>query len=289
MMDFAGKTAVVTGAASGIGLALARRFAQEGMNVVLADVEESRLGSALAEVKPVGSARAIAVGCDVSVRDQVFALADRARDEFGTVNIICNNAGVESGALFTNIPQSVWDWVMAVNFSGVLYGCQAFLPLLRAAGEGHIVNTGSMASIQGTQLTAAPYVAAKFAVLGLSENLYVELADAAEDIGISVLLPGMVKTNMGDSERNRPGWVAEGAADEARERQRAWVREGLANGRDPDWVAGLVLDGIRNRRFHIPTHPEFALRAVERRVDWLRADLGLLDGDHGPTVLAAAR
>jgi NAD(P)-dependent dehydrogenase (short-subunit alcohol dehydrogenase family) len=269
--DFRGKTAVVTGAASGMGLALAHRFAAEDANVVLADVETVALDAAVIELTALGH-NAIGIVCDVTQRDDVFALADQARQHFGAIQVICNNAGVESGSRFSNVPQSTWDWVMGVNFYGVLYGCQAFLPLLREAGEGHIVNTGSMASLQGTQPTASPYIAAKHAVLGLSESIYHELKRAGEPIGVSVLLPGLVRTNMAYSERNRPHGVPDTATDPEREEQRRWAIEGTAQGKEPAFVADLVLDAIRTDRFFVPTHPDLALAATERRMRWLERD-----------------
>ena len=240
--------------------------------MVLADVEVAALERAHAEVSGLAPG-AIAVRCDVAREEEVFALADRAREVFGAVHLVCNNAGVESGGPFTDIPVATWDWVMDVNFLGVLHGCRAFLPLLREAGEGHIVNTGSMASLQATQPTAGPYIAAKFAVLGLSESLFHELGRANEPIGVSVLLPGLIRTNMARSERNRPAGVPDTSALPARAEQRRWAETGTANGQDPDEVAQLVLAAIRVGAFHVPTHPDLAMAAVDRRRTWMDADV----------------
>ena len=188
MNELSGRVAVVTGAASGIGLGLTRRFVAAGMSVVLADVEAPALDRAVEELTDVGG-DVIGVRCDVSDPAQVDALAERALEAFGAVHVVCNNAGVDSGAPFSEIPPETWQWVMGVNFWGTLHGCRAFLPLLRRHGDGHIVNTASAAALSGFIPTATPYVASKFAILGLSENLFHELAMTDPGIGVSVLCP----------------------------------------------------------------------------------------------------
>jgi NAD(P)-dependent dehydrogenase (short-subunit alcohol dehydrogenase family) len=197
--ELSGRIAVVTGAASGIGRALASSFVAAGMSVVLADVEQEPLDLAVRELRDTGG-QVLGVPTDVSRLDQVEALAEETMSRFGAVHVVCNNAGVGSGAALAEIPLEVWQWVMGVNFWGVLYGCQVFLPLLRRQPEGHIVNTASVAALCGEAPTTAPYVASKAAVLGLSEVLQRELEDAGEPIGVSVLLPGPVNTNIPTSE-----------------------------------------------------------------------------------------
>ena len=214
MEHLEGRVAVVTGAASGIGRALAGRFAQEGMKVVLADIETDPLERAVAEIRATG-AEAIAVATDVSDAGQVQALADATLAQFGAVHVLCNNAGVESGARFADIPASTWEWVLGVNLWGVLHGCRVFLPLIRRAGEGHIVNTASLAAFATGLPTFAPYTTSKFAVLAASECLELELLSGAEQIGVSVLCPGVIATNMCEAERNLHAFLREAAGERA--------------------------------------------------------------------------
>ena len=170
MEQLEGKVAVVTGAASGMGRAFAERFVQEGMKVVLADVEVGALETAVAELQEAGG-DVVGVRTDVSRLEEVEALAARTIDAFGAVHVVCNNAGVESGATFADIPAETWDWVLGVDLLGTIYGIKTFLPLLREhAPDGHIVNTSSIAGLDSYFLTAAPYVAAKHAVVGISED-----------------------------------------------------------------------------------------------------------------------
>jgi NAD(P)-dependent dehydrogenase (short-subunit alcohol dehydrogenase family) len=269
------RVAVVTGAASGIGLALARRFAGERMRVVLADVDGGALERAEAELRDSG-AQTLAVRTDVSSVADVNRLAERAVDTFGAVHIVCNNAGVDSGAPFSEVPLETWRWVLEVNFFGVLHGCRTFLPLLREHGRGHIVNTSSVAALTGSIPTGTPYVASKFAVLGLSENLHHELAADDPGIGVSVLCPAFVRTEMPRSERNRPPGVP--ALDDHPRRRPIvdFARSRVAAGLSPDLVAVQVLDAIRERRFWVLPHPDEARAAVQARLRWI------LDGTPPP-------
>ena len=179
------------GAASGIGRAMVARFAAEGMACVLADVEESALGLAVSELRDSG-ATAVGVRTDVSSAADVQAPADRALAEFGAVHVLCNNARAGGGTDFAKIPLDVWEWVLGVNLWGVIHGCRVFLPLLLEQDEGHIVNTSSMAALNGHPLGLAPYTVSKFGVLGLSQNLFFELAATTPGhVGVSVLIPGL--------------------------------------------------------------------------------------------------
>jgi NAD(P)-dependent dehydrogenase (short-subunit alcohol dehydrogenase family) len=271
MKDLAGRVAVVTGAASGIGRALAHRFAVAGMRVVLADVEDGPLQRTLAELREGG---ADAAGLRVDVRDpeDLDALARLAVDRFGAVHVLCNNAGVDTGGPFEQIPDAAWRWVMDVNLFGVVNGCRAFLPVLRAAGEGHIVNTASLAAVNSGMRTMAPYIASKFAVLGFTENLAVELAETDPDIGVSVILPGGVKTRMTDSERNRPEGV-EIPEDPLRADVVAGIRSATEReGLEPAAVAEEVVSAIVDRSFYVLTHRQAALDAVARRLEWMTED-----------------
>ena len=286
MEDFEGRVAVVTGAASGIGLALARRFAGEGMRVVLADVEAEPLGRAVSELRD-GGAEAIGVRTDVSVGAQVEALAEATVAEFGAVHVLCNNAGVESGARFAEIPVATWEWVLGVNLWGVLHGCRVFLPLIREAGEGHIVNTASLAAFASGLPTFAPYTTSKFAVLAASECLELELLGGGENIGVSVLCPGVIATRMCDAERNRPDGVPSTEDDPLRQSIVGRLRELVVEvGMDPAAVADMVLDAIRERRFFVLTHPDDAFAAIDRRIEWMRT--GTPPGERPPGRAAPA-
>jgi NAD(P)-dependent dehydrogenase (short-subunit alcohol dehydrogenase family) len=282
MEELEGRVAVVTGAASGIGRALAGRFAQEGMRVVLADVDDAELERAVAEISS-GGAEAIGVRTDVSRADEVQTLADRTLDAYGGVHVVCNNAGVETGADFASIEVSAWEWVLGVNLWGVLHGCRTFLPLIRRQGEGHIVNTGSVASFATGLPTFAPYITSKFAVLAASECLDIELRMAGEDIGVSLLAPGIVRTRMPEAERNRPEGVPSTRDDPLRRE----ILDGLRTasdqmGMEPAEVADQVVGAIREKRFFVLTHPIEALEGMRRRLHWM--ETGDAPDPGGPTV-----
>ena len=271
MQDLSGRVAVITGAASGIGRAIAERCLTAGMRVVLSDIEDAPLQRTVGELTEQGGA---AIGVPVDVRDAsaVEALAARASRQFGAVHLVCNNAGVDTGGPFEQVSDAAWRWVMDVNLFGVVNGCRAFLPLLREAGVGHIVNTASMAAVNSGMRTMAPYIASKFAVLGFSENLAVELADTDPGIGVSVLLPGGVKTRMTDSERNAPADLRTND-DPLRAEIVAGIRSATArDGLEPSAVADQVLAAVVDRSFYVLTHRQAALDAVERRLDWMTHD-----------------
>jgi NAD(P)-dependent dehydrogenase (short-subunit alcohol dehydrogenase family) len=268
MRELGGRVAVVTGAASGIGLALAERFAVEQMKVVLADVDEPGLAEAVARLRAAG-AQAIGVRTDVSQAEDVEELAARTVAEFGAVHVVCNNAGVDTGAPFAEIPLAAWDWVFGVNFRGVLHGCRTFLPLIREQGEGHIVNTGSIAGLTGFLPTGTPYVASKFAVLGLSENLQHELELAGEPIGVSILCPAFVNTKLPESERNLPPGVPSLDDHPKRRPILDYARASVAQGLPADQVAAQVVDAIREQRFFVLPHREEAEAGVLARLRWM--------------------
>lgn len=257
MESLEGKAAVVTGAASGMGKEFALRFARAGMDVVVSDIEEPVLDAAVAEVQAACAPgrRAVGVRTDVSVADEVHDLAARSIDEFGRVNVVCNNAGVGGriGAGPGDVRLNDWQWVMGVNFWGVVHGHAAFLPHLLSHGDGHIVNTASMA---GHFPGHSAYGASKWAVVGITEGLFHQLGAGDTGVGVSCLCPGWVNTNIGLSARNRPEWAAPDALSEptaGSEAAQAFIADSLASGRPPSEVADLVHDAILGDRFWIFT------------------------------------
>lgn len=266
MNEFVGKTAVVTGAGSGIGRALAGRFAAEGMRVVLADVQQDALEQAHAELRESG-ADAIAVRTDVRKLEDLQALERAAVEAFGKVHVLCNNAGVGGGGPVWEATAGDWQWVLDVNLWGPIHGVRTFMPGMIAHGEeGHVVNTASMAGMVAGPFMGA-YNVSKFGVVALSETLFHDLKIANANIGVSVLCPGFVSTNIGDSGRNRPDEYGEPAVrinpDDARAEM---FRQMLANGMPPPELAGIVFEAIRKRRFYILTHPDMK-PAIERRMN----------------------
>jgi NAD(P)-dependent dehydrogenase (short-subunit alcohol dehydrogenase family) len=257
-----GKVAVVTGAGSGIGLALANALAASGCSVVLADVQDDALERAADEVGGHG-VDTLAVRTDVSDRDEVEALARATIDRFGVVHVVCNNAGVSGAGDPWLGPMEGWEWVMGVNFWGVVYGVRAFLPHLVMSGGGHIVNTASMAGLYPG--FAAPYDASKHAVVAITEGLYHSLRDAQMPVGVSCLCPGWVRTGILDADRN---WPAEYGAvpevDAAAEIARNYVRRAIDEGTQPAAIADHVLDAVREGRYWVLPHPEFVDIAMER-------------------------
>ena len=274
MREFEGKTAVVTGAASGMGRAFAERFARAGMHVVLADIEEEALKTAVRELEQEEH-RVIGVVTNTMSRDSMQALARRAIDEFGKVHIVCNNAGVTSrgdaGAAgrrgVWEIPQSDWDWVVGVNFWGVLYGLQVFIPhMLEHGEEGHIVNTASLA---GLIPGGGAYGVTKHGVLALSEGLYRDLKARDARIGASVLCPGFVNTGIFKAERNRPEEFASGLP-ESNAGARANIDSVLQHAKQPAEIAEIVFEAIQSDRFYILPHPAWD-EIVRSRVEHVLA------------------
>jgi NAD(P)-dependent dehydrogenase (short-subunit alcohol dehydrogenase family) len=257
LRDLSGKTAFVTGGASGFGLEFARTFLAQGMRVAIADIEEAPLAAALRDL-PAGEERLRGFVCDVADRASLQAAADKAIAAFGRVHLVCNNAGVGGRAgQVDELGEGQWDWVLSVNLMGVVHGIAAFLPHIRAHGEGgHFLNTASMAGMVG-QPANGPYSASKFAVVGVSESLFYELRGS--NIGVSVLCPGFARTGIALSERNQPAELAKDAdaplstAGAAHAEQ---IRAAIARGIGPAEVAARALRGILDDDLYIFTHPE---------------------------------
>lgn len=285
MDDFQGKVAVVTGAASGIGLALADRFAREGMRVVLADIEREPLDrAAQALADEFGADDVLAVPTDVRDEQAIDALAAATFERFGTAHVVCNNAGVGVGGLAWTIPADRWRWIVDVNLLSVAHGIRAFVPRMIEQGEGHVVNTASAAGIL-TGPAMAPYYATKHGVVAMSEALYFDLQlTGATGVGVSVLCPEWVRTQIAESERNRPDGVGEmpslsGEVGDGDDGDAGGDGPGLgdfvkglvADGLDPADVAGTVLDGIRTGRFWIVTH-DTTVPTAQKRWDAIAGD-----------------
>jgi NAD(P)-dependent dehydrogenase (short-subunit alcohol dehydrogenase family) len=257
-----GKVAVVTGAGSGIGLALSNAFAAAGCSVVLADVQMDALDAAAAEVGAHG-VETLTVRTDVSKREQVEELATATMARFGAVHVVCNNAGVGGAGDPWLGPIETWEWVMGVNFWGVVHGVRAFLPHLVMSGGGHIVNTASMAGLY--PLAAAPYDASKHAVVAMTEDLYSAMTEAQMPIGVSCLCPGWVKTGIMESERNWPTELGDAPVrDAAGEVGLDFFKRAVAEGMQPGAVADLVVAAIRTDRFWVFPHVDWLEIAVER-------------------------
>jgi NAD(P)-dependent dehydrogenase (short-subunit alcohol dehydrogenase family) len=266
-MELKGKTAVITGGASGIGLATAIQFSKAGANIVLGDIEDAPLHTQVEEMRSHG-ATVIGVHCDVAQESDVQALRDAALKEFGAVHVIFNNAGVAGGSTI-GTPKKIWDWVMSVNLDGVVNGMNAFIPLFLEQNEGHVVNTASEAGLVGVA-GMGPYNASKFAVVGISESLFHELANTGKNVHVSVLCPNFVRTRIFESERNMPKELASYAENpegvEIKKIAAALVNAGI----DAADVAKAVEDAVVNEKFWILTHEHSALRITELRLEWMR-------------------
>jgi NAD(P)-dependent dehydrogenase (short-subunit alcohol dehydrogenase family) len=263
MKDLQGKVAVITGAASGIGRAVAGRCVSAGMKVVLADIDPGGLDVAEKELGDDG-ADVLAVVTDVSKPDQVHALANRTLDAFGAVHLLHNNAGVATGGFIWQCPIADWKWLLDVNLWGVIHGVHTFVPLMLEGGaDGHIVNTASAAGLTSPPLLGA-YNVTKHGVVTLSETLARELAMQHSKIKVSVLCPGFVTTGVFDPGGDQPGmrYTPEPNDAEAAALASHMMEGALA----PEVVADHVLDAVRHEQFYVLTHPELTA-AVRTRTD----------------------
>ncbi|MBX3605844.1 MAG: SDR family oxidoreductase [Piscinibacter sp.] len=272
MKQFRGRTAVITGAASGFGLEASRRAAREGMNVVMADVQQDALERAVDEVRALG-AKVMGFRLDVAKADEVEALGAATQATFGVPHLVFNNAGVGGGGLIWEHSAKDWEWVLGVNVMGVAHGVRVFTPMMLAAAqddpdyEGHIVNTASMAG-----LLAAPnmgvYNVSKHAVVALSETLYQDLQLVTDRIGASVLCPYFVPTGIHQSERNRPDAMrSEGRPTRSQLIAQAMSDKAVSSGKlTAEQVAGFVFDAVHEGRFYIYSHPK-SLAMVQTRLE----------------------
>ena len=260
--DLGGRVAVVTGAASGIGLAMGEAFLDAGMTVVLSDVDEMALGAQVERLSASVGDRVDGVVCDVTDPNATSDLADSAWDRHGAVHILCNNAGIAYAAPILQSTPTEWRWTFDVNVLGVAHGVMAFIPRMVEAGIGHVVNTASEAGL-ATNVICGMYAASKHAVVGLSEALYRELEDTP--IGVSCLCPNAVSTAIFDVGRLRPDWVeVHGSGEDLQNSLSGMVKE---RGMAPETVANRVVEAVRTGKFWVLTHHETVPKALLRFED----------------------
>jgi NAD(P)-dependent dehydrogenase (short-subunit alcohol dehydrogenase family) len=261
LQDFRDKVAVITGGASGIGRAMADRAVREGMKIVLADVEREPLLKAEAELSERG-AQVLAVETDVSKSIEIEQLAEKAVSTFGGVNLLFNNAGVVFGGRVWENTSDDWDWILGVNLMSVIHGVRIFVPIMEEQDdECHIVNTASMAGlVSGPNLGA--YKVTKFGVVALSETLYYELGEAGSKIGVSVLCPGFIRTQINISGRNRPDGGLRNLNPDAEASE--LLNDGVAGGKDPSDIADYVFDGIKAGKLFLLPHEGSGERVTHR-------------------------
>lgn len=270
MQNLTDQVAVVTGGASGIGLALARAFAAEGCRVVIADIEEA----ALKEAASLLPDDALTVRTDVSKIEDVEALAAATLERFGRVDIVCNNAGISTFNTIENQTLADWRWVLDVDLWGVINGVHTFLPIMRRQETpAHIVNTSSVAGLLSGVPYIGPYAVAKVGVVSLSETLYAELQMAGAQVGVSVLCPSAVNTSVMEAERNRPAGSGTEQRTPDAEAMRLAIRSQFTGptGKEPEEIAAMVLDAIKNDRFWVITHNDLAPMIEARMNDIMNA------------------
>ena len=261
MQDFTGKVAVITGAASGIGRALTEKCLAEGMQVVMADIEEKALQQAVKELQAAGQNAILPVKTNVAILDEIEHLKQQAVDNFGAVHLLFNNAGVGGGGNAWDSTEKDWEWVLGVNLWSVIHGLRVFVPqMIVQDTQCHIVNTASVAGLLGAS-TNAGYAVTKHGVVALTEILYRDLEAQNLKIGASVLCPGLIDTRIMDSGRNRPASLINdevpAALTQEQEAGRAAFAAALKEGMKPEQLAEIVFAGIRANQLYIQTHDVF--------------------------------
>jgi NAD(P)-dependent dehydrogenase (short-subunit alcohol dehydrogenase family) len=283
MKDFKDKVAVITGGASGLGLAMARRFAAEGMKLVLADVEEETLRKVETEFRKAG-VPVVGIRTDVSRAQDVERLAEKTLATFGGVHLLCNNAGVGPGGVVWENTLADWEWVLGVNLWGVIHGVRVFLPImLRQDADSHVVNTASVAGLLSVP-NMGIYCVSKHAVVTLTECLYHDLAQRSSRVGVSLLCPAYVPTGIIDSERNRPALLRNAQRVKTAEelaREEAMRKAVLSGKISAEQVAQMVFDAVQGNRFYVLTHPKIK-DAIRTRMDDILLDRAPTDTSRPP-------
>jgi NAD(P)-dependent dehydrogenase (short-subunit alcohol dehydrogenase family) len=285
MKDFKDKVAVITGGASGLGLAMARRFAAEGMKLVLADVEEEALRKVETEFRKAGTP-VIGIRTDVSRAQDMERLAEKTLATFGGVHLLCNNAGVGPGGVVWENTVADWEWVLGVNLWGVIHGVRVFLPImLRQDAECHVVNTASVAGLLSVP-NMGIYCVSKHAVVTLTECLYHDLAQRHARVGVSLLCPAYVPTGIIDSERNRPALLRNAQRVKTPEElaREETMRKAVQSGKiSAEQVAQMVFDAVESNRFYILTHPKIK-GAIQMRMEDILQDRAPSDTSRPPKL-----
>ena len=269
MQDLEGRVAVITGGASGIGLALCQVFAEQGMKIVMADVETDALAKAAGDIEALGT-ECLAIQCDVRDPEAVEQLAAATVDEFGAIHIACNNAGVFTGGTLWESSLDDYEWLVHVNQFGVINGIRSFVPRMIEHGEpAHIVNTASMAGLTSMPFSGI-YNMTKHAVVALSETLFHELSLTAPQIGVSCLCPEAVNTGIGRSERNRPEELSDTVSSDGKTLAEESIVTTTAVGKAPRELAERVLDGVRNEKFYLICEEDAWRATANARLDDIR-------------------
>lgn len=267
MKEFKGKVAVITGAANGIGRGIAERCVNQGMKVVLADIDDAALDRAETELRARGGT-VLGVKTDVSKRSDVEQLARQVLDAYGQVHLLVNNAGIAAGGSPWEATWNDWEWVIGVNLWGVIHGVKVFTPLMLAQNvECHIVNTASAAGIT-VGGGSAPYSVTKHGVVALSESLYLALQRRSALVKVSVLCPGLVRTDIINAERHRPAALKNEPVELTAEMRAGldFFKTAMEASMPPSQVADIVFDAIENEQFYIVTHPDW-MEVVQMRTD----------------------